>query len=423
MLAWIHSRYEIILLMTTVVGLISVFYSTALTTASIIVLTVTGMSFITVQKLKDIFKDRTMIPLTLVFIVVLISGLYGQDGSSWMTAVRVKLPFLLLPLAYYFGPPLGLKSVLQLHYWLVVISLIVGLPVFFLILQDLDSATDLISRGQSVETPIEHVKYSMTVAYAAITAWVLYRHDHVSSYSSRWLLVAAALLAILLHIIAIRTGLIIFYVSLLSLTIFYLSRKTDRMIGLIMMIGAISIPLISIQLVPTLKHKIGYMLHDWSEYQKDEKGASYSDSERMLSYKGALSIIKSSPLLGVGYGDVRTEVKDYYKKEAQRPDLYKLPHSQYLTYLSGVGIIGFLIFLFGFYGPVIASYKRYSKENILFVGLLLLLYLNYSLSFFVENSLDRSMSVAFFLFLVLPILRSLPSYLPLEGDKEGGRIE
>ena len=157
------------------------------------------------------------------------------------------------------------------------------------------------------------------------------------------------------------------------------------------------------------------MLHDWSKYQNKE-GASYSDSERMLSYKGALSIIKSSPLIGVGYGDVRTEIIEYYKKEAQRPDLQKLPHSQYLTYMSGVGLIGFLIFIFGFYQPVIASYKSHLKGSILF-GLLLLLYLNFSLSFFVENSLDRSMSVAFFLLISLPLLK----YLPLKGDKEGGK--
>jgi|GEM_PF-1212661 len=416
MLAWIHSHYEKIVLITTLVGLIGVFYSTALTSASIIVLAVAGMSFVSAQKMKEIFKDRKVIPLTLVFLVVLISGLYSQDGSAWMTAVRVKLPFLLLPIAYYLGPSLSKKFVIQLHYWLVVISVIVGLPVFFLILKDVQSATDLISIGQSVVTPIEHVKYSMMVAHAAITAWVLYRHDHANSSSSRWLvLLAAVLLAALLHIMAIRTGLVIFYVSLVLLAIFYLLRKRDRMLGVIMMIGAIAIPLVAIEVVPTLKQKIGYMLHDWSKYQNEE-GASYSDSERMLSYKGALSIIKTSPLLGVGYGDVRTEVKEYYKKEAQRPDLQKLPHSQYLTYLSGVGLIGFLIFICGFYQPVIASYKNHKKENILF-GLLLLLYLNYSLSFFIENSLDRSMSVAFFLLLSLPLLK----FLPLEGDKEGGK--
>jgi len=91
MLTWIHSRYELIILITTIVGLMGVFYSTALTTACIIVLTVVGMSFVSAQKMEEILKDRKVIPLTLVFLVVLISGLYSQDGSAWMTAVSSLL--------------------------------------------------------------------------------------------------------------------------------------------------------------------------------------------------------------------------------------------------------------------------------------------------------------------------------------------
>ena len=61
-----------------------------------------------------------------------------------------------------------------------------------------------------------------------------------------------------------------------------------------------------------------------------------------------------------------------------------------------------ILFLIGFYGPLFL--KGAYKEI-----LLLLLYTNYSLSFLVENSLERSFSLAFFLFFAMLILSSLKS--------------
>jgi len=330
-----------------------------------------------------------------------------------MTAVRVKLPFLVLPLAYFFGPALSRRFAITIHHWLVVISVVVGLPVFFIILRDTSSAVDLISVGKSISTPIEHVKYSMTVAYAAIAGWILYHEDdELDKGVRRWLLVGVIFLVVLLHVMAIRTGLVILYISIMVLAIRYVFQPEQRKLGLGLLLSMILIPALATQAIPTLKQKVGYMKHDWSQYQKGE-GGLYSDSERMLSYQAGMFIFSSSPIIGVGYGDIRKEAHRYYRERANRPNLSKLPHSQYLTYLAGVGIIGYLIWLFGFFRPLLYSYHL-RRKSLLF-SLILMIYLCYGLSFLVENSLDRSMSVAFLLLLLLPLLRVTSQTLLQEG--------
>ena len=379
-----------------------VFYSSALTTVSLISIFLLALITGAYDK-TAILSDRIYLPLTLVFLVVLVSGFYSEDLDSWQTAVRVKLPFLICPLAFLLYPKLGERFSIEIHYWLIGSSVVVGLPVIFGILRDVSSATELISIGQSVATPIEHVKYSMTVAYASVSAWILYYHDRGLTSPLRYMVIGAMIfLVMLLHMMAVRTGLAIFYISMGALSIFYLSQKSRRLVGGMMIMGSILLLMIAITTVAPLKQKIGYMRYDWQQHQEGH-GALYSDSERLLSYKAGIAVLKSSPLIGVGYGDVRTAVVDYYREIADRPDLDKLPHSQFITYLAGAGIIGSILWLFGIYKPLYWSIK---KRKGIHLYLITLLYLNYSLSFLVENSLDRSMSVAFLLLLLLPLLKT-----------------
>lgn len=410
MIQIIRKNYDELLKVLIILGLIGVFYSTALTTASIVVITIIAVIASTNLSFRKVIADRLILPLTLVFLVILVSGLYSQDTAAWQTAVRIKLPFFILPVAFIFSPHIDKRFALSIHYWLVLISVMVGLPVMMGILRDMNQATDLISVGKSVYTPIEHVKYSMTVAYAAISAWLLYRHDEHKSAAMRWILLSGmVILVAVLHLMAVRTGLVIFYISLVVLAVIYSTSKLHRKVGISLMVGLVVLPIVAVQVLPTLKQKIGYMRYDWQQHEQGV-GQLYSDSERLLSYKAGISIFKNSPWIGVGYGDVRSAAKDYYKEVADRPDVDKLPHSQYLTYLSGVGIIGFLIWIFGFYRPLYGSI-RYSKD--IYLYLIIFLYLNYSLSFLVENSLDRSMSVAFLLLLVLPLLKVSSNRKPM----------
>lgn len=381
--------------------LVGIFYSKAVTTICIIALFVVALRFITFEKIKGFFKDKRLMPLVFVFLASFLSGSYSDNQELWQTALRVKLPFLTLPFAFFLLPKMKEQVVIQLHYWLIAVVVGVSLPVLTHAMLNYDSMIALLSKGQAIPTPIEHVKYSMFNAYAAIAGLFLIRKETQSPMALKVILiVAVAFIIFMLHFLAVRSGLVIFYVSILAYALIELVNGTSKRMALIILTGVLILPILTYKLSPTLQQKIGYMNYDWSQYQKDG-GHQYSDSERIMSYKAALHMIGSNPLLGVGYGDVLEESHIFYDQVYKRQDLFKLPHSQYLLTLAGSGLLGFIIFAVGFFTPLLN--KNWKTKTGTLLGLL---YLNYSISFLVENSLERSVSVAFFLIFALLLLKS-----------------
>lgn len=381
--------------------LVGIFYSKAVATICTIGLFVVALRFITFEKFKNFFKDKRLMPFVFVFLTAFLSGSYSDNQDLWQTALRVKLPFLILPFAFFLLPKIKERLMIQLHYWLIAVVTAVSLPVLIHALLNYDYIIDLLSKGQAIPTPIEHVKYSMINAYAAIGGLFLIKKETQSSIALKVLLVAAVIFIVfMLHFLAVRTGLVIFYLSIVCYGLMELIQGSSKKMSLIFLTGVITLPIVAFKLSPTLQQKIGYMNYDWTQYQKEE-GHQYSDSERMMSYKAALHLIGSNPILGVGYGDVFEESHIYYDQVYKRHDLFKLPHSQYLLTLAGSGLLGFIIFLVGFYTPLLSKNLKTKTGT-----LLVLLYLNYSISFLVENSLERSISVAFFLIFALLLLKS-----------------
>ncbi len=382
--------------------LVGIFYSKAVTTICIIGIFIVALRFITFDKIKGFFKDKKLMPFVLVFLAAFLSGSYSDNQQLWQTALRVKLPFLLLPFSFFLLPKIKERVAIQLHYWLIGLVVAANLPVLIHALLNYNYIIDLLSMGQPVPTPIEHVKYSMFNAYAAVAGLFLIRKQTqlLSSALKVFLIVAVIFIIFMLHFLAVRTGLVIFYLSILVYGFSALINGTYRKQALLILIGVILFPIIAFKFSPTLKQKIGYMNYDWSQYQK-VGGHQYSDSERIMSYKAGMKMIGSNPLLGVGYGDVLEEAHVYYDQTYHRQDLFKLPHSQYLLTLAGSGLLGFIIFVGGFFTPLLSKNLKTKTGT-----LLVLLYLNYSISFLVENSLERSISVAFFLIFALLLLKS-----------------
>jgi len=228
---------------------------------------------------------------------------------------------------------------------------------------------------------------------------LIYRPPH--SQRIRWLLaIGILILVILIHLLAVRTGLIIFYLCavLLGGSYFYRSQNWTR--GFIFLMIMMTIAGLTSYTIPTIHQKIGYMLHDWHMYTQGA-GDHYSDSERLQSYQAGIRIWLDNPFIGTGYGDVLEESHLYYDRQLGRTDLFKLPHSQWLLTMAGSGILGLFIFIAGWFVPLL-SFRRSSLSRML----LFYLYAAYTLSFFVENTLERAMSVSFFVLLACLLIKT-----------------
>lgn len=382
--------------------IIGIFFSKALITISMVGLVIVSLRYISWEKITAFFNDLTMMPLLLVFMVVFLSGGYSENHEAWMTALRVKLPFLILPFVIYVLPRMKKDFVIYLHFWLIIVSLVVGAIVSINVVLDYKEMISLLAKGQAIPTPIEHVKYSMFNAYAAMSGIILWREGRHSNTHQLWLLrIATVSIVILLHVLAVRTGLIIFYISALTYLGLKTFREGDKRKLIVFIASSFIIPIVALNTIPSLQQKIAYMKYDWANY-REGNGEHYSDSERIMSYKAGWEIWKSNPILGAGYGDVREDAHLYYDAKYKRSNFFKLPHSQFLLTMAGSGILGLLIFIAGFFTPLLVLRDRSVSTILLFY-----LYLNYTLSFLVENSLERSISVAFFLVFALFLLKSI----------------
>ena len=59
--------------------------------------------------------------LTIPFFIVLYGGLYSDDTNYWLSRLRIKVPFLLFPMAYYLIPAVSRRIYQQIHVIFIII--------------------------------------------------------------------------------------------------------------------------------------------------------------------------------------------------------------------------------------------------------------------------------------------------------------
>ncbi len=344
------------------------------------------------QALIDFFKDKAFLGLTLVFLVYFVSGLNSEDHTEWIKQVRIKAPFLVLPLAFYFLNAINRSEHKWIHLWLGVVGVVSAVPVLFNFFNNQESLIRAIGQGHSIPTPIDHIHYSIILAYAALSLLLMVIDRRVSGGWEKWLAISLSIaLAAVLHVLAVRSGIAILYLGLLYIVIWYVIKSKRYIIGAVTMAIIVITPIVMYHTIPSLKKKISYMRYDIEQYQAG-KGKNYSDSERLMSYEISYELTKESPWVGHGVGDLKPLMVTKHTKKYGEKEKYIFPHNQYLYVLATVGIFGFLFFFYGLLSPLI-----YSARN----PYLDLIFLTMLASFMVENTVQRAVSIGFFLFFIL----------------------
>ncbi len=358
--------------------------------------------------LKKVFigftHTKQYIAITLIFIIVVLSGFNSSDLIEWKHHIVLKLPFLILPFAFYSIGHIPLKQYFRLYIFFVILMFVSSLLPLFNYFVNKEQVDNMIKTGQVIETPIDHIKYSILLAFSVAAGYILYVNRHFFKNQIKLQLIALMSIFnfVVLHILAVRSGIIIVYILL-----FYLIPKCNRFkkkaVVLLILTFLFVFPFFSYYFIDSFKNKIEYAKYDYKMYI-NEKGKDYSDSERFYSWKIGYDIFKRHKLFGIGIGDFKTECTKTYKTLFPDKTLrFKYPHNQFLFILSSSGILGLLIFLAGIYLPIF--YKSAEKDPF-FLSFMILI----TISFSVENTLERSYSIGIYLFFVLIALNHSLSY-------------
>ncbi len=329
--------------------------------------------------------------MTIPFWIVLFGAFHSDDSTYWLTRVRIKVPFLLLPMAFFLLPSISRKCYLRIHWLLVLVMAFSALPIVWQMTVEYQQLLLRLQQGQPIPTPGNHIRYSLLICMASLSCFLLWQHRFFPRESWRgWLLLCLGIaLAIFLHFLAVRSGIAALYICALLLLI-RRAIKTDRK-GRIFAISAafILVPIVAYQTVPSFQTRLEYMVEDLSKYQ-DQRWNAYSDAERLLSVRAGIDIARSATLFGVGPGDLKTEMKRYFYRNFDK-DTFKLPHNQYITLAAGSGLVGLFSFLLAMLLPLLIR-RNYRNDFLLLLFTLILL------SMLVENTFEVAVGVAIFIF-------------------------
>lgn len=203
----------------------------------------------------------------------------------------------------------------------------------------------------------------------------------------------------------ILTGLILFF----FLIIFLLSSKIGIMTAIISAIYFIhtvtrkvnlilkfSIILIFSMVIGILISKYSYRFsgikHTFESVQEQNMNVQ-NIIARLNIWKSSIQIIKENPILGVGTGDVKDELKKEYihRNFTSGIEMEYNSHNQYLEMWAANGLPGILMLLLFLGVPL---YFAFRKKNALFIYFIIFFMINLS----VESMLNRMASVIFFAF-------------------------
>lgn len=377
-----------------------------------IVFVVLGLGSPTLKEdFKRLVKNKAFVATLGIFVLFLISSLMSANTMAAIVRLRIALPLFFLPIAFALLPPFSKREyqqLLSIFLYGMVVACIGVLTYYWMHYEEMQQ---LLMVSKAIPTPNgEHIRFSLMINLAIFAGfWLLQEGFYWKKEAEKWLLGALVLfLMVAIHILSVRIGMLILYAGIGTTILFYILKKKQYWLGILLLGGLAVLPYIAYQYLPSVRTKIDLTRHNWHMYQQGHIG-EYSDTQRLLSYKIAWDVAQQAPWIGVGIGDLNDEQAKIYKADyPQQKVMY--PHNFFLTLYAATGILGLLFFLFCFCFPFF-YHKNY--RNLFF----LLFYVTIFLSFMTENTLLSAIGVGIYSFFLLFSINYLGSETALKTIK------
>jgi O-antigen ligase len=342
-----------VILISMIIMLTGLLFSRALLSSGLIVFAAGCLVHRNIlAQLRIFFASPFLWTMSLLFLLPLISGLWSEDISKWSQIIRIKLPLLLLPLCFAGLNNFKFKDWERISFaFLIIITggICWSLWIYF---ENIDSVHAGYLRAHTIETPLgnDHVRFSLLVAIAILTAVFLLRKNTRNFTKTIFvlLLIITAVQVIYLHVLAVRTGLVCFYVAVFAFFGWFLWNRRHKIKYALLFVLMLSLPVLSYFIFPTFKNRISYLKYDLSFVRKNIYKQGSNDGNRFLSIKAGWELQNDHPLAGIGFGDIKRETDKFYARNyPQMSEADKiLPSSEWMIYGAAIGWPGFVLFSF-----------------------------------------------------------------------------
>ncbi|NJB84957.1 hypothetical protein GGR26_000702 [Lewinella marina] len=342
------------------------------------------------ERLPDALSNSLFWGLVGLYLILLLGAPQTTDWGYYLERLRIKLPLLVLPLAWAARPFLrrsaGAPDPRASRACLGLVAFVAVVLAGVLINYGLHFAefNDLIRRGQALPVPRgNHIRFSLLVALASVVGidgWFRYR--------SRWLPLLGTFCLLGLHLLAVRSGLVTAYAGWAVVVGGWALRLGRHRYLWGMLAGLVALPLVAYLVVPSFRTKADYMRYELFHRDARQDTAEYSDQGRLASIRLGLDVWRDYPVWGVGPGNLEREMRERYAVAYPGVEA-KRPHNQFVTALAASGVVGFAVTVASF---LLIGFGSGRWRDPRFAAIWVVL----TLSCLVENTLETSVGVSLF---------------------------
>ena len=345
-------RREIWLFVTMIAMMASLFISRALLSSAMIAfLMVSFFHRDFLKQLLHFISTPLLWAMTLLFLLPLISGAWSQDISMWNQVLRIKLPLLLLPLAFAGQWNFSQRKWDMIACIFIALMIIASGWTLFHYFRAAPEINNWYLQARTMITPLEndHVRFSWLAAIAAFLSgfYIVYYRSKSRGLTIVFLLILAWFM-FFLHILAARTGLLALYLAIAGAAIWLIVRNLKWRTGIVLLLLIFLLPVLAYKYLPSFHNRADYIRYELDYFSKASYLPGSNDAVRMISMKAGWAVMLSNPFRGVGFGDISRATGNWYDEHypgmTDRDRIY--PSNQWLLYGAGTGIPGFVIFSF-----------------------------------------------------------------------------
>lgn len=314
----------------------------------------------------------------------------GGHVDTWFQNVVQNLSIPGIALVFTLLPRLTPKDISLLHFIFYVGLAIACLLVLWVYIPSYEEITLLIGRGRAIPVPMDHIRFSMLLSYGCLSAlsflWMGEKWGLTSKSAHLLTSLVAILCFIMIHILAVRSGLLLLYAGLFVFVLYILISQKAWKVGLVALIGMIVFPVIAYKAIPSVQNRIKYMRYDIERFVAADD-SNYSDSGRLRSMNTGIKLWKEAIFLGHGAGEYKLALDSYYDKINYQGKRLA-PHNQWIRTGMAYGVIGVLLLLASFV-YLLSANRGYNQLLLLIISVLFLL------SFMVESNMERYYALVF----------------------------
>lgn len=287
--------------------------------------------------------------MSLLFLMPFVSGIWSEYEGQWLDIIRIKLPLLLLPLAFASPFTFSEKQWTALAYIFIAnVAVAVGWTLYEY-LPNAELINESYLRAKTMTTPLQndHVRFSWIVAVATLLCgWICWQRRNQRDLVFALLVVIALYFVFFLHLLAARTGLFSFYLMLLLLAAGLILFKAKWLIATIVLLVVVLLPLAAYLMIPSFSNRVKYSRYEFDFFKHSAYLPGSNDAMRVVSLKTGFVLLQQDPIIGKGFGDIAPAMKLQYEKDypgMQERDKI-LPASEWLMYGIGCGWPGLALF-------------------------------------------------------------------------------